>query len=121
MGTQLGGIPPDKTCYDKNGCVDYNILKNKSFFLDGIDRLKTANSKKIKIACMCSELSPCECHRSKLIGDYLIGEGIVISHIDQNGNLKSQQKVMDEIIKSKSLDLFSDDASYLRSKKSYLK
>ncbi|HDR1663142.1 TPA: DUF488 domain-containing protein, partial [Pasteurella multocida] len=71
MGDTLGGRPDDPTCYssekDKEGKsqVLYNEIKKKDFFINSIERLVVANNKKIKIACMCSELNPCDCHRSK--------------------------------------------------------
>jgi hypothetical protein len=68
---------------------------------------------------MCSESKPTECHRSKLIGRTLSREKIWLSHIDENGKLKDQMTVMNELTKGKSeVDLFGNAVS-LTSRKSY--
>ena len=99
MGDTLGGRPEDPSCYDKEGHIRYEILRTKEYFLQGIERLKTASSKKVKAALMCSESNPCQCHRSRLIGKALSVEKIELLHIDEKGQLKDQQAVMYEINK----------------------
>lgn len=107
MGDTLGGRPQDVSCYDNDGKVDYEIVKTKDFFLQGIERLKTAYNKDINVAVMCSESKPSECHRSKLIGRILSTENIVLKHIDEKGKLKDQSTVINELNKGLSdIDLF---------------
>lgn len=118
MGDTLGGRPEDDSCYT-DGKVDYEKIKTKDFFKTGIERLKTAYSKDIPLAMMCSESKPQECHRSKLIGEYLRDEDIRIVHIDENGKEKSQPEVMLIVTKGKStIDLFGEKESFT-SRKSY--
>lgn len=119
MGDLLGGIPKDDKCYDEDGRVDYESIKNMDFFHEGINRIKTAYTKKIKVVCMCSEISPCDCHRSKLIGDYLLESGIEMQHIDKKGELRSQKEVMNEILGNTSLELFPNEKIKLKSRNSY--
>src|ERR1700752_993725 len=71
IGDSIGGRPKDTSCYDNEGKVDYEKVKIKDFFLQGIDRLKTAYNKGVNVVLMCSESKPCECHKSKLIGRVL--------------------------------------------------
>ena len=119
MGDSIGGRPADKSCYDEEGKVDYDAIDEKEFYKKGIDRLKTAFNKDIPVAIMCSESKPTECHRSKLIGRTLSREKIWLSHIDENGKLKDQMTVMNELTKGKSeVDLFGNAVS-LTSRKSY--
>lgn len=105
MGDELGGRPKDVSCYDKEGKVDYDILKTKDFFKNGIHRLKTAYNKDINLAIMCSERNPCECHRSKLIGQVLVADKIIVQHIDEHGKIKDHAIVINEINKGP-MDLF---------------
>ena len=120
MGDSIGGRPKDKTCYDFEGKVDYEKLKTKDFFVQGIDRLKNAHHKNVNIALMCSESNPCECHRSKLIGRVLDMDNIVLRHIDENGKLKDQATVINELNKGLSeFDLFGNPIN-VTSRKSYL-
>jgi uncharacterized protein (DUF488 family) len=101
LGDKLGGLPKDPTCYinyvdkkdQKVKKIDYSKIENKDFFQQGIERLKTAESKGLKIAVMCSELNPEECHRSKLIGVVLLKDGIVMQHINKEGKIQDQNEI----------------------------
>lgn len=120
MGEDIGGRPKDISCYDKEGRVDYEIVKTKDFFINGIQRLKTAYYKNINAAIMCSESKPCECHRSKLIGRVLSVDNIILQHIDENGKTKDQATVINELNKGlSSIDLFGNQIN-VTSRKTYL-
>jgi uncharacterized protein (DUF488 family) len=106
MGDTLGGRPDDQDCY-KDGKINYEIVKTKDFFLEGIERLKTAYIKGIPMAIMCSERDPAQCHRYRLIGDTLADEGIILKHINEKGNIKDQVTLKNEQeLKSKNKKLF---------------
>src|SRR5438045_1657198 len=53
MGDSLGGRPKDQSCY-VNGKVDYEKLKDKPFYQEGIARLHTALEKDLRVALFCS-------------------------------------------------------------------
>ena len=119
VGDSLGGLPADRSCYDYNGKVVYDLIKEKDFFKEGLKRLTTANEKKIHLAIMCSESKPEECHRSKLIGQELLKKDISLKHIVSNKRVKSQESVMNELTKGKGLvDLFGKETGFT-SRKSY--
>lgn len=117
MGDVLGGLPDDITCYT-NGHVDYNKLKTKDFFKKGLNRLITANTKKLSVAIMCSESKPEECHRTKLIGEELLKFGISMNHITRTNNnqkhliIKSQNEVMQIVAPYGTVDLFGEELSF---------
>ena len=120
MGDTLGGRPKDNSCYDREGKVDYELLKKKDFFLKGLERLKIAYNKGINVVIMCSESNPCECHRSKLIGRVLQTENIQLKHIDEKGKLKDQVSVINELNKGlPEVDLFGNTLN-ATSRKAYL-
>lgn len=122
MGDILGGLPDDQTCYT-NGYVDYVKLKEKDFFKTGLQRLITANDKKIKVVIMCSESKPEECHRTKLIGEELRKKGINLKHITRTKNklkqllIKSQNEVMLEVAPNGTINLFGEEMSFGSRKK----
>lgn len=93
MGDLLGGQPPDPSCYT-DGYADYTKMSAMPCFQKGIQRIMTANDKNIRVGIMCSELKPHECHRSKLIGEYLDKHGLEIWHISESGNLINQSEVI---------------------------
>lgn len=101
MGDTIGGLPDDDSCYiscrDKNKApvrrISYNLLGQKPYFISGMQRLQAACAQGLDLVVMCSELHPEECHRSKLIGLALLKDGIVMQHIDRDGNLLDQHAV----------------------------
>ena len=93
MGDTLGGRPPDETCYTDNK-PDYDIIRSKLFYQQGVGRLRVAWEKQLRVALLCSEAKPQECHRSKLIGNTLIEQHIAITHIDEHGLCKEQQEII---------------------------
>lgn len=119
IGDILGGLPADRSCYNYDGKVVYDLIKEKDFFKEGLKRLTAANSKRINLAIMCSESKPEECHRSKLIGQELLKEEISLKHIVSSNRIKSQQTVMNELTKGKgTVDLFGNELDFT-SRKSY--
>ncbi|GET25656.1 DUF488 family protein [Prolixibacter sp. NT017] len=120
LGDSLGGLPNDPSCYDFNGKVVYERIKEKDFFKKGLERLITANDKKIPLAIMCSETNPKECHRSKLIGQELLKKDISLKHIISERYFKSQETVMEELTKGHGvIDLFGNGPDFT-SRKSYM-
>ena len=102
-----------------NGKVVYDLIKEKDFFKEGLERLTTANEKHIKLAIMCSESKPEECHRSKLIGQELLKKKISLKHIVSDKLVKTQEMVMAELTKGKgTVDLFGNEIDFT-SRKSY--
>jgi uncharacterized protein (DUF488 family) len=108
MGDTLGGQPHDPACYT-DGKVDYEKVRTQPFYHAGIARLKTALAQGRRAALMCSEGKPEQCHRSKLIGETLIKENILLSHIDEDGQLVTQQQVITRLTNGQ-LDLFGQSS-----------
>jgi len=117
LGENLGGLPSDRSCY-VDGKVDYDLIKEKDFFKEGLARLIVANEKKINVAIMCSETKPEECHRSKLIGQELLKQNISMVHIVSSERTKEQIEVMNEVTKGVGvIDLFGIETSFTSRKK----
>lgn len=118
LGDLLGGRPSDAFCYTE-GRVDYNKYSQKDSYKGGITRLKNAFRQQLYVALMCSESKPQMCHRSKLIGASLAELSIPIFHIDEKGELKSQEQVIQLIVDDQQ-GLFDSDSkdpvSYSRKK-----
>jgi uncharacterized protein (DUF488 family) len=116
MGDTLGGIPEDASVFS-NGRVDYREYQETSSFKEGIDRLRVAWEKRVRVVLMCSEGKPQDCHRSKLIGDSLVKGNILVAHIDEAGALKTQEQVIGALTKGQ--ESFPDFSSHY-SRKKYL-
>ncbi len=107
MGDTLGGRPTDSTCY-VDGRVDYAKVRDKPFYQEGIKRLHGAWEKQVRVVLMCSEAKPQDCHRSKLIGNTLIEQCINVAHIDEVGELKTQEEV-NQVLTDGQLSLFEQE------------
>lgn len=119
MGDVLGGLPTDSSCYT-NGRIDYAKMAHKNTFIMGLQRLIAANSKGIRLAVMCSESEPDMCHRSKLIGQELRKQDIVIKHIIGKQKCISQIDVINILTKGNGIvNLFGEEET-LMSRKVYL-
>jgi uncharacterized protein (DUF488 family) len=106
LGDALGGRPADPSCYvdDK---VDYERVKEKDFYRAGVERIVAAWQRGLRFVILCSEGKPEQCHRSKLIGESLAAQGIPVAHIDENGDLRSQDEVIERLTGGQ-LSLFGD-------------
>lgn len=109
MGNTLGGRPNVSACYVGDR-VDYLKVREMEFYQQGISRLRTAWEKRLPIALMCAEIKPEQCHRSKLIGNTLYEQDIYVAHIDERGDLKTQDEV-NQSLSSQQLSLFDDEQS----------
>jgi uncharacterized protein (DUF488 family) len=99
MGDALGGRPDEPICYDVKGRPDYEIMKKRSSFKEGINRLIKAYNSNVIAAVMCSETKPESCHRSSLIANVLHENKISIEHIDENGELKNHSLLIKPVLK----------------------
>ena len=115
MGDMLGGRPADEACY-VNGKVEYEKVKTTVFYQRGIQRIRTAFDQQRRIALMCSEGKPENCHRSKLIGATLTEQDIPVTHIDENDKRRSQIQIIARLTDGQ-LSLFGEQR--FRSRKQY--
>jgi uncharacterized protein (DUF488 family) len=106
LGDKLGGQPDDPTCY-ADGKVIYEQVAQRPAFQEGLARVEAAFRRQLRVALMCSEGKPEQCHRSKLIGQELVDRGVPVAHIDENGALVSQDDVLYELTDGQ-LSFFGD-------------
>lgn len=92
MGDELGGRPRNPEYYDADGHVRYERVAASEAFLRGIDRL-VEGTRTYRIAVMCSEEDPVNCHRWRLIGRVLSGRGIEMGHIRGDGTLQTNESI----------------------------
>jgi len=97
VGKELGGRPEGEQFYDEEGYVLYHRVAEAPFFRAGLDRLKTGLQRGYRIAIMCSEEDPSECHRCLLVTRVLSEEGVECQHIRGDGSLQSEQQVRDSM------------------------
>ncbi len=98
LGDELGGRPKDKQFFC-DGVADYEKMALTANFAKGLRRV-VDGAKKYRIAMMCSEHDPLECHRCLLVGRALHERGVAVRHILFDGGEASQADLEERILDS---------------------
>jgi uncharacterized protein (DUF488 family) len=97
LGKELGARSNDKNCY-KNGQVQFELLAKTELFQNGLARvIQGANT--FKIALVCAEKAPTQCHRTFLVARELEKNGFSIFHILEDGKIETQDELIAKITK----------------------
>lgn len=96
LGRELGARSDDPSCYE-DGRVQYARLSTSPSFHRGIGRLK-ADVRDHRVAVMCAEREPLECHRTLLVARALDAEGMEVNHILSDGSLERHQDTMERLL-----------------------
>ncbi len=93
LGGELGGRPADRACYDADGRVRYDRVAATDSFDDALRRV-TRVAEENRIALLCTEKEPLECHRTLLVARALVDRGVDIAHILADGGLEDHTEAM---------------------------
>lgn len=96
LGKELGARSEDRSCYE-NGRVQYSRLARTELFKKGIDRV-LSGSQEFRVALMCAEKEPLECHRTLLVGRALVDIGTDVQHIHADGHLEMYGDAMKRLL-----------------------
>jgi uncharacterized protein (DUF488 family) len=114
LGRELGARSDDPACYE-GGQVQYERLARTELFRAGLDRVREGMSR-FRLALMCAEKEPLECHRGILVARELEAAGIVVRHILADASLESHADAMSRLRDRLGLpasDLFRSEAEVL--------
>jgi len=102
LGKELGARSDDDCCYvdDK---VQYERLARTEVFRAGIVRV-VEGSRTHRIALMCAEKDPLDCHRTILVARELVEVGCSVKHILIDGSIESHEAAMERLAKRLSID-----------------
>lgn len=107
LGKELGARPLDKSCYFQ-GRVQYARLARTDFFKAGIERLLTLAQQQ-RVALVCAEKDPLDCHRTLLVTRALVDAGAAVAHILADGRIEANDEAMARLLELHGLgqpDLF---------------
>ena len=96
LGRELGGRTEDPACY-KGGRIRYDRVAATESFKSGLARV-IRGSAKHRIALMCAEKEPIDCHRTLLVSRALEERGVAVAHIHADGRLESHHAAMDRLL-----------------------
>ena len=81
--------------YDNRGRVLYGRMKTIALLLGGIERLERGMAE-FRVALLCGEEDPANCHRRLLVGRVLVERGHELLHIRGDGRLQPDTEVAAE-------------------------
>ena len=115
-GRELGGRPMDPSCYGLDGRVRYDKVANTDQFDHSIrDLTRWANGR--RLALMCTEKDPLDCHRALLVAQSLVAYEVDVEHILADGSLENHDDALDRLAISFKLppngDMFRDRAAVI--------
>ena len=96
LGRELGTRPDDKACYE-SGRVQYRRLAKTEPFNKGLGRVMQSAAMH-RIALMCAEKEPLDCHRALLVSRELAAKGATVSHILGDGSLEPHAETMARLL-----------------------
>ncbi len=96
LGRELGARSDDPACYE-DGRVQYARLARAAPFQTGLDRVMEGG-RKYRLALMCAEKEPLECHRALLVARALVERGVAVEHILADGSLESHESALTRLL-----------------------
>lgn len=114
LGKELGGRPADRTLFC-DGVVDYERVAATADFAQGLDRVM-AGAGRYRIALMCAERDPLDCHRCLLVSRRLRERGASISHVLADGRIQPHGDIEARLLaiaKADGDDMFESQAERL--------
>ena len=88
LGAELGGRPDDPALL-RDGHPDYDLMAATPLFRAGLDRV-LEGAGRYRIALMCAEREPLDCHRFLLVSRRLHERGVDLCHILADGSIEPQ-------------------------------
>jgi uncharacterized protein (DUF488 family) len=107
-GETLCARSTDPACFE-NGRVSYARLADSAPFKRGIEQLLGAAATH-RVAIMCAEKEPLDCHRTILVGRVLERHGVTVRHILADGSVEENRQTLERLsarLKLPADDLFS--------------
>jgi uncharacterized protein (DUF488 family) len=110
LGVELGGRPSREDHYDERGHARYDLMAEQPAFHDAIERVAHESHKR-RLALLCSESQPRDCHRRLLVGKVLAEHGVPLRHILPNGHV-SQEDAVELGVRYAQATLFGEEAAW---------
>jgi len=102
---EFGARQKDNELLDSDGKVDFEKLIKTKKFLSAIAQLQDLLNKEVRIALMCSEADPTECHRFSVLSHYLVRHNFCVKHILKDGRLVENKYLEKELLEKFSKQL----------------
>jgi len=108
MGEYFGARPKSVDLYSEKGYLDFNKVKNSKPFLIGVENVLKGIEQGNRIALMCTEKDPIECHRAILVANAFYERGMDVEHI-----LADKTLLNHNILNKRLVDMYFPDRNQI--------
>lgn len=98
LGDRLGGRPSDPSLYS-GGVADYEKVARSQDFKGGLARV-LRGARRYRLALMCSEKDPLDCHRFLLVSRGLKAAGAKVEHLHADGRIESMAEAERRLVEA---------------------
>lgn len=98
MGKFFGARPEDIGLYTEEGYLDFDKTRKSIKFQSGVDNVIKGIQSGNRIALMCTEKDPIECHRAIMVARTFFEKGIDVQHILEDSTLQSHKELNQRLI-----------------------
>lgn len=115
LGDELGARRNESEAYNDKGVAEYGRIARLSAFQEGLNRVLSGGSR-YRLALMCAEKDPLECHRTILVVKELRSRDVEVAHILEDGAIETQAAAEDRLMKEEKIpadDLFESKEGLL--------
>ena len=110
---EFGARQENKVFYSADGFLDFEIFRKSEQFLSGVEKIRNSIAKGYKIAFLCAEKNPIQCHRTILVARTFYELGYNVVHLMPNGTSIKHGEIEIQLLnkyfpKRNQIDMFSE-------------
>ena len=114
MGKYFGARPNNMELYNSKGYLDFEKVRKSEDFNKGIENVILGLNQGHRIALMCTEKEPIDCHRAILVARAFEMRMIDVNHILSNGRILTQKQLDEQLLQKyfpdrRQLSLFTNE------------
>ena len=98
MGKYFGARPMELDLYSLEGYLDFEKVTHSEKFHIGMENVILGLERGNRIALMCTEKSPFDCHRAIMVARAFDVNGIEVNHILSDGNIQTQRELDESLL-----------------------
>lgn len=98
MGKFFGARPPELFLYSAEGYLDFEKVAQSERFNKGMQSVILGLERGNRIALMCTEKDPMDCHRAIMVSRAFDKNGIKVGHILPNGTIQTQKELDNRLL-----------------------
>jgi uncharacterized protein (DUF488 family) len=96
---EFGARQTDYELLDNDGKLDFEKVRKTRLFNHGLERIRQGVNQNFRIALMCSESEPLDCHRFSMVSVGLEKDGFDVQHILKDKSIKTNLELEKELLK----------------------